>query len=660
MIVSASDVPVGAIVAVKTGDKIPCDGVVVEGQSAVDESSLTGESRPIKKGPKDLVSGGTVNCGQTHLMIQTTKTAENSAISRLVTLVEEAQANRSQTERIVDEFAKVYTPVVVLAALCMCTIPWAFGSDTGREWTNNGLVLIVVACPCALIISTPITYLAGLAATAQRGILIKGGAHLEALGLVKAICFDKTGTLTQGSFALLSIMNIGEKYTRKQVLEYLVLMEERANHPLALAIVDGARKEGVVSPKYKPVKNHTFLAGEGLSGQIDGKQIHVGNERLMNRLDLYESLSEDLESMICNWELMAGTVGFMSIEGDGIVCAFCVADAIRPESMEVVEALQRLGISVNMLTGDNKDAARAIGHMVGLKEEGIKSQLLPEEKLEFITSLKENSAKRSVLSNPMSKRQLVCMIGDGVNDAPALAAADLGVAMGVGAALAMETADVTLLDSNLKKLLYSIQMGRRVLWRIKENVVLSLAVKFLVLGFTFAGKVKLWAAIVSDIGAMIVVTLNGMRLLPNRIIDREKMGDIENVTYHSQVSGESGGAGSSGPREHVEVAKVPFEVDFGDTEQSHDQGNKSQCRKDSSGCSGHCHTHQHENTAVEHKESHAHQNDSSAHEGHRHTHQKDSAEGFSGHSHEHQHQSTANEQADSGHTHQHHSHEHRN
>jgi Cd2+/Zn2+-exporting ATPase len=311
----------------------------------------------------------------------------------------------------VDEFSKVYTPVVVLVAICMCTIPWAFGADVGKEWTYNGLVLMVVACPCAVIISTPVTYVAGLAATSQRGILIKGGAHLEALGLVKTICFDKTGTLTQGSFALLSVNVIGEDYTRKEVMEYLCLMEERANHPLALAIVDGARNEGIVSPKNKVVKNHTFLAGEGLKGEIDGKEIMVGNERLFKRLGLLDNLPEELENMVYNWEAMAGTVGFMSIEGSGLVCAYCVADAVRHESLEVVDTLHELGISVNMFTGDNKDTARAIGCLVGLKPEGIKGELLPEEKLNLIKSLKSEEVKGSILSNPLSKRQLVMMVG---------------------------------------------------------------------------------------------------------------------------------------------------------------------------------------------------------------------------------------------------------
>lgn len=206
---------------------------------------------------------------------------------------------------------------------------------------------------------------------------------------------------------MLSITPIGTKYNRKEILEFLVLMEERANHPLSLAIVDGARNEGVVSPKNRKVEDHTFIAGEGLSGKIDGLQVHVGNERLFKRLDLMDKLSEEMENMIGNWEAMAGTVGFMSIEGAGIVCVYCVADAIRPESMEVVEALQKMGINVHMLTGDQRDAAKAIGKLVGLKPEGINSELKPEEKLKFITDLKSSKKGRSVLSNPFAKKELV-------------------------------------------------------------------------------------------------------------------------------------------------------------------------------------------------------------------------------------------------------------
>ena len=545
LLVHASIVPVGAHVSVKTGDKVPCDGIVIEGESTVNESSLTGESRPVKKVPKDRVSGGTINCGMSHLLVQTTTTADNSAVARLIQLVEEAQANTSQTEKIVDAFAKIYTPVVVISGLLMCTIPWCFGPEIGALWTQSGLVFLVVGCPCALVISTPVTYVAGLAATAQRGIVIKGGAHLETLGHVKSICFDKTGTLTQGSYALLQLEVIGDKFSRKEMFEYLMLMEERANHPLGLALLDGGRNEGVSLPKGKVVKNHTFLAGEGLYGEIDGLKVHVGNKRLFKRIGGLDDLlsSEEMDNMVYNWERMAGTVGFMSIEGSGIVCAFCVADLVREESMQVVDELQQKeGISVFMLTGDSRDAANAIANIVGIQniEECVKSELTPEDKLTIVSSMKDQgrAGKESAVScfsNPFkSDIHRVMMVGDGVNDAPALAMADVGVAMGVGAALAMETADVTLLDSNLHKLLFSVKMGRRVLWKIRENVVFSLLVKVLMLGLAVFDHVPLWAAIVSDVGSMLCVTLNGMLLLPSQKIDRDEMGNVGDVSFHSR------------------------------------------------------------------------------------------------------------------------------
>lgn len=538
IVVPASAVPVGALVSVKTGDKIPCDGVIVEGQSSVDESSLTGESRPIRKGPNDKVSGGTVNSGTTQLMVRTTSTADNSAVSRLIKLVEEAQANRSETEKLVDEFAKIYTPVVVLSAILMCTIPWAFGSDTGEEWTKNGLILVVVACPCALIISTPVSYVAGLAATAQKGVLIKGGANLEALGLVKNICFDKTGTLTNGEFALLHMDVFGEGLSRKEVFQYLSLMEERAAHPVAQAILTGARNEGVTIPKSMKLQKHTIIAGEGIAGVVNGLEVHVGNERLFDRLGLLGGLTGSDQNRIESWSSIGGTVGYMSVEGEGIVCAFCAADGVRPESATVVKSLRKLGINLTMLTGDNRDAALAVGGQIGLVGDEIQAKLLPSDKLEYVQSLSGDQEKQSILYNICGARRLVMMCGDGVNDAPALAAADIGVAMGAGAALAMETADVTLLDSNLEKLEYSIRMGRRVIAKIKQNVAFSLGVKIVVLGFALAGRTSLWAAIASDVGAMILVTLNAMLLLPPRQRENDVVmlkGDVEQANKDRAV-----------------------------------------------------------------------------------------------------------------------------
>lgn len=515
VVVPASVVPVGAIVSVKSGEKIPCDGIVVEGQSTVDESSLTGESRPVLKGVDQEVSGGTVNCGLAQLVVRTTCTAENSAVSRLIRLVEEAQANRSETEKLVDEFAKIYTPVIVLAAILMVSVPWAFGPETGRFWTNNGLILMVVACPCALIISTPVSYVAGLAATAQKGVLIKGGAYLEALGLVKTICFDKTGTLTTGEFALLHLDLVGERFNRREILQYLFLMEERASHPMAQSILKAAKNENVSIPRNLILEKHTAVAGEGLRGVINGLEVNVGNERMFRRLGLLDQLPEAEQKKLEAWASLGGTLGYMSIGDAGIVCIFCAADAVRKEAPAIVGAFQKSGVRVFMLTGDNRDAALAIGSQVGLAEDSIKSKLLPEQKLDLVRDLSGIQQRyRSIIGNPCSSRRLTMMCGDGVNDAPALAAADVGVAMGAGAALAMETADVTLLDSDLNKLAYSIQMGRRVINKIKQNIVFSIAVKLIVLIFALVGRTSLWAAIASDVGAMILVTLNSMLLLP--------------------------------------------------------------------------------------------------------------------------------------------------
>ena len=514
MVVPATSVPVGSLVAVKSGDKIPCDGVVVEGNSTLDESSLTGESRPVKKGPNDEVSGGTVNSGNTQIVVRTTRTSDNSAVSRLIRLVEEAQANRSETEKIVDSFAKVYTPIVVIGALAMCTIPWYWGAEVGRSYMSRGLSLVVIACPCALVISTPVSYVAGLAATAQNGVLVKGGAHLEALGQLKHVCFDKTGTLTMGEFKLLKLIAFGAKNKREEVLQYLALMEDRATHPLAKSLVDGIKAEGIAIPTSLSVEDHTFLPGEGVEGFINGKKVYVGNERLFRRLGMFESMLGTQRQEVESWE---GTIGFTSIEGEGIVGAYCVADAPRPESAEVIQELKTMGMKVQMLTGDKIDTALSIGQKIGMNESDITSELLPTEKLQLISELKtDTSNSNPLLSLFFAKPRLVLMCGDGVNDAPSLVVANVGVAMGEGAALAMETADVTLMDSNLTKLSYSIKMGKRVIQKIRENVVFSIVVKVAVLWLTLTNRVGLWAAIGSDVGSMIVVTLNGMALLPKK------------------------------------------------------------------------------------------------------------------------------------------------
>lgn len=515
VVVPAESVPVGATVAVRCGEKIPCDGIIVEGSSTVNESPFTGEVCLVKKGAE--VYGGYVNSGNTQLIVRITNTSDDSAVSRLIRLVEEAQANRSETEKTVDAFAKVYTSVVVLTALVMCTLSWAWGPEVGRDWTGRGLSLIVIACPCALVISAPVAYVAGLAATAQNGVLVKGGAQLEALGQLKNLCFDKTGTLTVGEFKLLKLSVIGKGLKREQVLQHLALMEDRATHPMATSLVDGIKAEGVTVPASMFVNYHSFLPGEGIEGNINGKKVHVGNERLFRRLGFWDSIPLKHKKNVESWEGMGGTIGFMSIKKK-VVCAYCVVDAPRPDAAGVLEELKAMGLTMRMLTGDRRETAISCGKKIGLDEADIKSELLPEQKLALVSQLKEeeNGSFNPLLSLFFAKPRLVSMCGDGVNHAPSLLAADVGIAMGAGAALAMETADVTLMDSSLTRLLDSIKMGRSVVLKIRQNIIFSLVVKLIVLGLTLTDHVGLLAAICSDVGLMVIVTLNGMSLLPQK------------------------------------------------------------------------------------------------------------------------------------------------
>lgn len=412
IIVPVNDLKIGDLVSVRTGDQIPSDGVVVEGSSQIDESSLTGESTLLTKQPGDAVSGGTINAGMSPLKIRIISLVEDSAVSRLVRLVEESASNRSPTEQIVDAFAKSYTPTVIVIAILMCTVPWFINVDAGKQWMLNGLILVVIACPCALTISTPVTYAAGLAATAQKGIIVKGGAKLEALGSVKTVMFDKTGTLTEGKFRLNELEVVGTKKSRREVLSLLAIMEAPSSHPLAATLVNAAKAEGIQKPTNVEVLNHSILQGEGVTALVDGERVYVGNESLFQRLDMYSRLDSDLKEKANLWNEKGGTIGYLGIQGVGIVGMFCVSDGVRPEARNVVTSLINTGLKVMMLTGDGDGAARAVAKEVGLAIDCVQSRLTPDAKLHCVASELGLSKRKSTL---FSKKRLLLFVGDGVN-----------------------------------------------------------------------------------------------------------------------------------------------------------------------------------------------------------------------------------------------------
>jgi len=375
--------------------------------------------------------------------------------------LQEAQNARSPTEKLVEKVAKWYTPLVVFGAATMATIPWAFGRDTGMHYFHTALVLLVVACPCALVISTPVTYVCGLAHAAQRGLLVKGGVYLETLGKIQTLCFDKTGTLTVGVFQLTELVSINGS-TRDEALKLLLSIELESTHPMASAICLAAREEGATP--YEMVEDFENLPGEGVSatvGTVAEREgaVLVGNRRMAERLGWPTGEA----AVPAAWTAKAGTIGWLGLNGK-CIATFCAMDSVRPEAAEAVTLLHKIGVRTVMLTGDNRASAQSIQHQVGLND--VHYELFPKDKMELVDQEKKGGSR------------VVAMVGDGVNDAPALAQADLGLAMGVtGTVVAMETADISLMDNDLRKLAQAVLLGRRVQRKILQNVVFSIGSK---------------------------------------------------------------------------------------------------------------------------------------------------------------------------------------
>lgn len=483
----AQGVAVGATVRVKPGERIALDGTVETGQSWVNQAPITGESMPVEKQPGDVVFAGTINeRGALEFRVSAPKGA--TMLDRIARAVQEAQGQRAPTQRFVDRFARIYTPIVFAIALLVALVPpLAFGAPW-FDWIYKALVLLVIACPCALVISTPVTVVSGLAAAARRGILVKGGLYLEQGRLLKSVALDKTGTITHGKPVLTDVIPVNGA-ARDEALRIAASLDALSEHPVAAAIVAGYGPN-----PHATVTGFEALPGRGVKGDISGETYYVGNHRLMEELGV---CTPRLEETLDRLEAEAKTAVVLATPRAPLA-VLAVADTLRDHSREAVAALKALGVIPVMLTGDNEKTARAIAKQVGIAE--VRAELLPEEKLAAVTALHE--------------RGPVGMAGDGVNDAPALAKANIGFAMGAaGTDTAIETADVALMDDDLRKVSEFITLSRRtsvVLW---QNITFAIGVKAVFFILTFTGQTTLWLAVLADMGASLLVIFNGLRIL---------------------------------------------------------------------------------------------------------------------------------------------------
>lgn len=488
-VVPASDVALGQRVRVKPGERIPLDGTLVAGGSSVDQSAITGESIPIDKGVGDNVFAGTLNTLGT-FELDVTALQGDTTLARVVRSVQAAQARRAPTQNMVDAFARVYTPVVVALAILMAVLPpLAFGMPAGQA-LYNALVLLVIACPCALVISTPVTVVSGLAAAASHGMLIKGGTYLERGHTLRAIAFDKTGTLTQGRLVVTDVVPLADR-PEDDLVRLAASIDSHSEHPVATAIAALWSGRGALLP----VTQFESLTGRGVIGVVDGRRYSVGNHRLAEEMGV---CGPEVEARLEALERQGKTTVVLASE-QAALAVFGVADAVRETSAAVVAELEAMGVHLVLLSGDNETTAQAIGRQVGIND--VRANLLPEDK---VTAVEE-------LAN---RHGAVGMVGDGINDAPALAAAAIGFAMGAaGTDVALETADVALMDDDLRRLPAFLRLSRRTATILRQNITLALGVKFVFFALAFTGHATLWMAVLADMGGSLVVVANGLRLL---------------------------------------------------------------------------------------------------------------------------------------------------
>lgn len=489
--VLVKDIALGTLVQVRPGTRIPLDGVVTLGGSAVNQAPVTGESSSVDKTIGDTLFAGTINETAT-LEFRVTATATGTVLARIIDTVEQAQSNRAPTQRFVDRFAAIYTPLVFAIALGVAIItPWLLGWNWS-EAVYKALVLLVIACPCALVIATPVTVVSGLANGARRGILIKGGNHLENARKLRAIAMDKTGTLTEGKPSLVAHEVLSTQEPESQILDWAASLAGHSSHPVSLAIAQGLNRPGDTPGEF------TALAGRGVQARVGQVLLSLGSHRLIEELGL---CSKEIEARLYIHEAAGRTVTLLASERE-VLALFAVADTLKPSSRQAVQELKNLGIHLTMLTGDNETTARVIAEQAGIADG--RGNLLPEDKLAAIEDLQQRQGPTA-------------MVGDGINDAPALARADLGIAMGAGGTdIAMETADVVIMNDDLRHIPDLVRLSRRTHGILWQNISLALGIKAIFLALALQGEVTMWMAVFADMGASLLVVFNGLRLLGGR------------------------------------------------------------------------------------------------------------------------------------------------
>ncbi len=484
--ISADSLQVGDIVEVRPGGRVPADGVIVRGQTAIDEAAVTGESIPKNKGPGDGVFAGSINADGV-IRIRVEKAAENNMISRILHLVEEAQASKAPTARFIDRFSTYYTPGVIVVSALIAIIPPLFMGGEWGEWTYKGLAILLIGCPCALVLSTPAAITSGISAGARHGLLMKGGAVLEAIGKVSRIAFDKTGTLTKGEPRVTDIeVFSGDEET---MLRLAGAVEAGSSHPLAIAIVEKVKSKGI---DIIDATNSEALSGRGVRATVNGDVITIASPRFAAEM---ASFTSEQNAMLEALEEQGKTIAVV-LNGKEILGIFALRDELREGAVSAMHALRNLGVTAVMLTGDNARTGAALAKQLDIE---VEAEMMPQDKLAAIARLKQQGS--------------VAMVGDGINDAPALAAADIGIAMGGGTDVALETADAALLKENVSDVPALVGLSRATMANIKQNITVALGLKAVFLLTTMLGMTSLWMAILADTGATVLVTINALRLL---------------------------------------------------------------------------------------------------------------------------------------------------